>query len=88
MMPIPIDVIATFNTMGQIKPNFIRVEDQEHTLQTVKIEQIESRKEENYGGAKAEVFVCQVMLEEAVKTIRIRYSLQTHQWVLLNEYCY
>ena len=40
-MRIPIDVIATFNTLGKIKPNYIRLEDEEHQLRTFRVEQVE-----------------------------------------------
>lgn len=83
MYPIPIDVIATFNTLGKIKPNYIRIEDDAHMLQTLKIESIESSKEEKYGGMVAEVFSCNVKMEDCLKLIRIKYHVQTHQWVLM-----
>lgn len=85
MYPIPIDVIATFNTLGKIKPNYIRLEDDQHTLQTIKIETIESVKEEKYGGMSAEVFVCNVKMGDCLKQVRIKYHIQTHQWVILPE---
>lgn len=85
MYHMPIDVIATFNTLGKIKPNYIRIEDEKHTLQTLKVESIESTKEEKYGGMVAEVFTCNVKVENCMKLIRIKYHVQTHQWVMIPE---
>lgn len=85
MYHIPIDVIATFNTLGKIKPNYIRIEDEKHALQTLKVESVESVKEEKYGGMVAEVFVCNVKIENCMKQIRIKYHIQTHQWVMIPE---
>ena len=84
MYPIPIDVIATFNTMGRIKPNYIRIEDENHELQTIRIESIESSKEERYGGMEAEVFTCKIKVADCTKLLRIKYHVQSHQWVLMN----
>lgn len=85
MYNIPIDVIATFNTLGKIKPNYIRIEDEEHVLQTLKIESIENSKEEKYGGMIAEVFDCKVLVSDCMRHIRIKYHIQTHQWVMIPE---
>lgn len=83
MYHIPIDVIATFNTLGKIKPNYIRIEDDTHALQTLKVESIASSKEEKYGGMTAEVFDCNVRIQDCMKLIRIKYHVMTHQWVLI-----
>ena len=50
MLHMPVDVIATFNVQGKIKPNYIRLEDENHLLHTYKIENIIFSKEEKYGG--------------------------------------
>lgn len=85
MYSIPIDVIATFNTLGKMKPNYIRIEDENHELQTLKVEQIESSKEEKYGGMVAEVFDCKVRVGECLKLVRIKYHIESHLWVMLPE---
>ena len=56
MLHMPVDVIATFNVQGKIKPNFIRLEDEYHVLQTYKIENIIFSREEKYAGIPVILF--------------------------------
>ncbi len=85
MYYMPVDVIATFNVQGKIKPNYIRLEDENHALQTYKIESIVFCKEENFAGVPTMVFCCNVLLGECLQMINIKYHIKTHQWVLVNE---
>jgi hypothetical protein len=85
MYHIPVDVIATFNVQGKIKPNYIRLEDESHALQTYKIESILFSREENYAGVVAMAFCCNILLDDCMHMINIKYHIKTHQWVLVNE---
>jgi hypothetical protein len=85
MFHIPVDVIATFNVQGRIKPNYIRLEDENHTLQTYKIENIVFSKEEKYAGIPVLVFCCNIIIQDRIQMINIKYHIKTHQWVLVNE---
>lgn len=82
-MNVPVDVIATFNTFGKIKPNYIRLEDKQHGLQTYKIEQIDQVKEEKYAGMNMLLFCCSVPIDEVIQTIKLRYHIDTHKWMLV-----
>jgi hypothetical protein len=85
MFHMPVDVIATFNVQGKIKPNYIRLEDGNHALQTYKIESIVFCREEKYAGIPVLLFCCNIMLGDCMQTINIKYHIKTHQWVLLKE---
>jgi hypothetical protein len=85
MLSMPVDVIATFNVQGKIKPNYIRLEDEGHTLQTYKIESIVFSKEEKFAGIPVLLFCCNILRGECLQMINIKYHIKTHQWVLLNE---
>lgn len=85
MYHMPVDVIATFNVQGKIKPNYIRLEDENHALQTYKIESIVFSKEENFAGIPVMVFCCNILLEDCIQMIHIKYHIKTHQWVLVND---
>jgi hypothetical protein len=82
MKHMPVDVIATFNVQGKIKPNFIRLEDEDHTLHTYKIESVVFCKEENFAGVQALVFCCNIVQDNCLQMINIKYHIKTHQWVL------
>lgn len=83
MLNMPVDVIATFNVQGKIKPNFIRLEDEDHTLQTYKIEEIIFSREEKFAGMPVILFCCNIIRGECKQMINIKYHVKTHQWVLV-----
>jgi hypothetical protein len=84
MFHMPVDVIATFNVQGRIKPNYIRLEDENHVLQTYKIESILFSKEENYAGIPVLLFCCNILRGDYLQMINIKYHIKTHQWVIVN----
>lgn len=55
---LPVDVNATFNTIGDIKPIYIRLEDGQHQLHTYKISGIEYSKDDKRAGINTIIFVC------------------------------
>jgi hypothetical protein len=84
MLHMPVDVIATFNVQGEIKPNFIRLEDESHILQTYKIENIVFNREEKYAGIPVILFCCNIMRRGCMQIIHIKYHVKSHQWVIVN----
>lgn len=84
MLHMPVDVIATFNVQGKIKPNYIRLEDEEHTLRTYKIEEVLSCREEKYAGVPVLLFCCSIVRGDCLQLINIKYHIKTHQWVIVN----
>lgn len=85
MFYMPVDVIATFNVQGNIKPNYIRLEDESHILQTYKIENIVYTKEEKYAGVPVLLYCCNIRMGNCLQMINIKFHIKTHQWVLVNE---
>lgn len=79
-----IDVVAAFNPMGDIKPIYVRLEDENHALQIYKINEIRDRKPEKYSGLNALLFVCSIVYENSQKEIRLRFYCDSHKWVLVN----
>lgn len=84
-MHMPVDVIATFNVQGKVKPNYIRLEDENHVLQTFKIESTEFCREEKFAGIPVLIFRCNILRGDCMQRINIKYHVKTHQWVLVNE---
>ncbi len=82
-MTINIDVNATFNPVGDIKPVYVRLEDENHELHTYKIQSINQTKDEKYSGINARVFYCSILESEIAKEIVIRYHFQSHKWTLI-----
>ncbi len=85
MFHMPVDVNATFNVEGKIKPIYIRLEDEEHVLQTYKIHSIVYSREEKYAGVEVLFFCCNICIGDCMRMIYIKYHVKTHQWVLVQE---
>lgn len=82
-MNVAIDANATFNPLGEIKPLYVRLEDEKHELHTYKIEHIEQVKEEKHSGIGSLLYVCQINVEGIMKQIKIRYYIASHKWALI-----
>ncbi|MFU0827451.1 MAG: PBECR2 domain-containing protein [Lachnoclostridium sp.] len=79
-----VDVVAAFNPMGEIKPIYVRLEDENHTLQIYKISEIRNKKAEKYSGINAFLFVCSIICNNCQKEIRLRFYCDSHKWVLVH----
>lgn len=80
----PISVDAVFNTQGKIRPRYIQVEDEEHMLHTYKVIDYEYDREEKYAGTIAWLFCCYIIVNDYKRMIKIKYHINTHQWILMN----
>lgn len=80
---LPVDVNATFNVLGGIKPIYIRLEDDEHKLHTYKVQSVDYSKEDKRAGNTTIVFVCYIEEEGIQKQLKLSYNLNSHKWVLL-----
>ena len=78
-----IDVVAAFNPIGDIRPVYVRIEDENHVLKTCKIENVTNKKTENYSGINAVLFSCSVQYDSQTKEIRLRFYCDSHKWVLV-----
>lgn len=83
MSNILIDVNATFNPIGDIKPLYVRLEDDRHELHTHKIQSINYTKKERFSGIDSMLFNCSICLDDCLKEINIRYYFQSHKWALI-----
>lgn len=87
-MQIPVDVIAAFNTVGKIRPAFVRIEDETHELKTYRVEQVELSKEEHMAGNRTITYICNILPEDATQddamrtSVRLRFHAETNRWTL------
>lgn len=79
-----VDVIATFNTSGEVKPLFVRIEDESHMLHTCKIEKINQIKEEKVSGINYIQFYCMYEIDNMECEIILRYYIPSHKWCMIN----
>ena len=81
----PVDVIAVCSTDGSIKPLRFRIEDEDHQLLRIDIEEVISSKEIQYVGIEAYVFLCRATVRGKESVFELRYMIRSHNWQLLRK---
>lgn len=79
---IPIQLISCFSTMGDITPIRFRIENEDHSIETIKIERILAHKDVSFNGIKEIQYTCQATIGEQTKLFTIHYNISSHRWRL------
>ena len=83
----PVDVISFCSADAEIRPLRIRMEDKEHQLLRLDIDEIISSKKIQYVGIEATVFLCRATVNEKQWLFELKYTLRTHRWCFLRRVC-
>ena len=83
----PVDVISICSADGQIRPLRLRMEDEEHSLLRVDIDEVISVKQIQYVGIEAFVFLCRAMVGEKQWLFELKYTVRTHTWCFFRRVC-
>ncbi len=83
----PVDVIAMCSAAGEIRPLRLRIEDEQHQLLRIDIDEIISVREIQYVGIEAHVFLCRATVGQKQWLFELRYTIRTHSWCLLRKVC-
>ena len=78
----PIDVISVCSADGQIRPLRLRMEDEEHQLLRVNIDEIVSMKPVQFVGIEAQIFLCKATVKGKEWLFELKYTIRTHNWCL------
>ena len=78
----PVDVIAMYSANGDILPLRLRMEDEDHQLLKVDIEEIVSSKKIQYVGIEAHVFLCKAKVKGKLWLFELKYTIRSHCWCL------
>ena len=81
----PVDVISMCSASGDIRPLRFRMEDEDHKLLRVDIEEIISSKKIQYVGIEAQVFLCTATVKERKWLFELKYTIRSHSWCLLRK---
>ena len=81
----PVDVISVCSADGSIRPLRLRMEDEEHQLLRVDIDEVISSKQVQYVGIEAFIFLCRATVREKRWLFELRYTVRTHTWCLLRK---
>ena len=78
----PVDVISMCSASGEIRPLRLRMEDEQHQLLRIDIEEVISSKEIQYVGVEAQVFLCKATVEGRPWLFELKYTIRSHCWCL------
>ena len=81
----PVDVIAMCSANGDIQPLRLRMEDENHQLLRIDIEEVVSCKEIQYVGIEAKIFLCQATVQGKKWLFELRYTIRSHSWCLIRK---
>jgi len=76
----PVDVISVCSADGKIRPLRLRMEDEEHQLLRVDIDEIISMKPIQYVGIEAQIFLCKAVVKGKEWLFELKYTIRTHNW--------
>ena len=83
----PVDVIAVCSAGGDIRPLRVRMEDEEHQLLRIDIDEVISVKEIQYVGVEAQVYLCRATVRGKKWLFELKYTIRTHSWCWLRRVC-
>ena len=81
----PVDVISMCSAGGDIRPLRLRLEDEQHRLLRVDIEEIVSEKQVQYVGIEAQIFLCRATVDGRKWLFELKYTIRTHTWCLMRK---
>lgn len=76
----PIDVICMIDKTGKLTPIKFRLEKENGSITTVKINEVVYHKENKYAGYTTFDYGCKVTIDEIDQLIELRYFVVEHVW--------
>ena len=76
----PVDVISVCSANGDIRPLRLRMEDEQHQLLRVDIDEIISVRLIQFVGIEAQIFLCKAMVAGKQWLFELKYTIRTHSW--------
>ena len=76
----PVDVISVCSASGDIRPLRLRMEDEQHQLLRIDIDEVISVKEIQSVGIEAHIFLCRATVREKEWLFELKYTIRTHTW--------
>lgn len=78
----PIDVICVCSAGGEIRPLRFRMEDEEHRLRRIDIDEVISTRKIQYVGIEAHIYLCRATVEGEQSLFELKYTIRSHSWCL------
>lgn len=81
----PVDVISVCSACGEIRPLRLRMEDNDHQLLRIDIDEVVSVKQVQYVGIEAQIFLCKAQVLGKQWLFELKYTIRTHSWCLMRK---
>lgn len=81
----PVDVISVCSACGEIRPLRLRMEDSDHQLLRIDIDEVVSVKQVQYVGIEAHIFLCKAQVLGKQWLFELKYTIRTHSWCLMRK---
>ena len=81
----PVDVISMCSAGGEIRPLRMRLEDDNHQLMRIDIDEVVSVKHIQYVGIEAQIFLCRATVRSKKLLFELKYTIRTHSWCLMRK---
>ncbi|WP_069999456.1 hypothetical protein [Cellulosilyticum sp. I15G10I2] len=78
----PIEAISKFNSLGEITPLKIRLENDDQSFVTSTINSIIYVKDNNYAGINTIDYGCKICIEDREQLLELRYFVSDHKWTI------
>jgi len=76
----PVDVISVCSASGEIRPLRFRIEDEQHQLLRVDIDEVISIRPIQFVGIEAQIFLCKARVAGKQWLFELKYTIRTHSW--------
>ena len=83
----PVDVICVCSADGEIKPLRFRMENEEHQLLRIDIDEVISVRDVQYVGIEARIFLCRATIDGRKRLFELKYTIRSHNWCLFRKVC-
>lgn len=83
----PIDVISVCSADGEIRPLRFRMEDEEHQLLSVNVDEVISSRHIQHVGIEAQIFLCRATVKGKQWLFELKYTIRSHNWCLHRKVC-
>lgn len=83
----PIDVICVCGADGSIRPLRLQMEDGEHRLLRIDIDEIVGQKWIQYAGIEATIYLCRARVMGKQWLFELKYTIRTHNWCFYRRVC-
>ncbi len=83
----PVDVISVCSASGDIRPLRFRIENDQHDLLRIDIDEVISMKPVQFVGIEAQIFLCRATVNGKQWIFELKYTIRTHTWCFLRRVC-